>query len=143
MDMLTTAVSELEKELNPDWWSWDAFRGIFMLLLIVGLGVCIAKKLMKFVWFGLMMVVFIQICHVFAMSDLGTYVPWMKTIFKYDVLQCIAQLFVGTPVAVGVLYIQAFLNQTFSLAFDAVLMIGKLFQPVFQMVKESFSQFSK
>lgn len=141
MEMLTTAVSELEKELNPDWWSWDVFRGIFMFLLCLGLGFCIVKKLTKFVWCGLMLILLVQICHVFAMSDLGANFSWLQTMFKYDVLQSIAQLFVGTPIATGILYIQAFLNQTFSMVFDAIVLIWELVKPCIYKVRDAFAQF--
>lgn len=130
-------ISALENELNPSVFTWDSLRGVIVLLLIIGLGVCVAKRLTRFVWYGIVLMILIQICHIFAMSSLGSHVPIMQSIFKYDVLQSLAQMCVGTPVATVLLYIQAFINSTFGLAFEAVLVIWKIIRPGFEFVYDS------
>lgn len=135
-------VVDLQKELNPDWFSKDTIRGFIILMAVIGVMVCVAKKLTHFVTTGVMLLVLFQICHVFGTSELGMrVVPWMQTIFPHDILQSIAQVFVNTPIATWILYVQAFLNQTFGLAFEAVLVIWKIVKPYFRMVVDSLQQF--
>lgn len=137
-------VEQLAEELNPHWFSSETIQGLFVLLLVIGLCVCIFRKLTKLVFLGFAFLVFCQIMHIFGGSDLGMQVaPWASSVFKYDVLQSLAQVFVGTPVATGILYVQAFLNETFGLAFDAVVVIWKIVQPWLLWLWESFQQFGK
>lgn len=107
------------------------------------MGVCFAKKLTRFCFYGCMSLLLFEILHVFAMSRLGSQVPVLQSIFQYDVLQSLAQLCVGTPVCSVLLYVQVFINHTFGLAFDMVVLLWDLIKPVFEFVKDSLLQWSK
>lgn len=134
-------ISALQEELNPSIFSLDSLRGLLLLLLIIGLVICVVRKMTQFVGLGLVLLVLIQIMHVFAHSTLGANFPVLADIFKYDVFQSLAQLFVGTPIATGLLHVQQFLNSTFGLAFEAVVHIWNIIKPGVQKLYETFSNF--
>lgn len=137
-------VEQLAEELNPHWFSSETLQGLLILLVVVGLVVCVIRGLTKLAMSGIMFLLLIQMLHIFGQSHLGMQIaPWMSSWFQYDVLQSLAQVFVGTPVAKYILYVQAFLNETFGVALDAVLIIAKIIKPWFYWLMDSFKQFGQ
>lgn len=133
-------ISALQEELNPSIFTWNSVQGVVVLLVIIGIGVCFAKKITKSGFYGFMGLILFQILHVFAMSSLGNQIPILSAIFHYDVFQSLAQLCVGTPVASALLYVQIFINHTFGLAFEMVVLLWQLIKPGFEFVKDSLLQ---
>lgn len=136
-------ITKLQGELNPEIFTWDSIQGVVVLLVLIGIGVCFAKKITRFFFYGFMYVIFMEIMHVFALSEIGSQFPVLQTIFRYNVLQSLAQLCVGTPVSDILLYIQVFINNTFGMAFTMVFEIWKLIQPGLKYVLESLTQWSR
>lgn len=136
-------ITKLQGELNPEIFTWDSMQGVIVLLVLIGIGVCFAKKITRFFFYGFMYVIFMEIMHVFALSEIGSQFPVLQTIFRYNVLQSLAQLCVGTPVSDILLYIQVFINNTFGMAFTMVFEIWKLIQPGLKYVLESLTQWSR
>lgn len=136
-------ITKLQGELNPEIFTWDSMQGVVVLLVLIGIGVCFAKKITRFFFYGFMYVIFMEIMHVFALSEIGSQFPVLQTIFRYNVLQSLAQLCVGTPVSDILLYIQVFINNTFGMAFTMVFEIWKLIQPGLKYVLESLTQWSR
>lgn len=136
-------ITKLQGELNPEIFTWDSMQGVLVLLVLIGIGVCFAKKITRFFFYGFMYVIFMEIMHVFALSEIGSQFPVLQTIFRYNVLQSLAQLCVGTPVSDILLYIQVFINNTFGMAFTMVFEIWKLIQPGLKYVLESLTQWSR
>lgn len=136
-------ITKLQGELNPDIFTWNSMQGVLVLLVLIGIGVCFAKKITRFFFYGFMYVIFMEIMHVFALSEIGSQFPVLQTIFRYNVLQSLAQLCVGTPVSDILLYIQVFINNTFGMAFTMVFEIWKLIQPGLKYVLESLTQWSR
>lgn len=136
-------ITKLQGELNPEIFTWDSMQGVIVLLVLIGIGVCFAKKITRFFFYGFMYVILMEIMHVFALSEIGSQFPVLQTIFRYNVLQSLAQLCVGTPVSDILLYIQVFINNTFGMAFTMVFEIWKLIQPGLKYVLESLTQWSR
>lgn len=136
-------ISALQEELNPSVFSLDSLRGLLLLLLIIGIVVCLVRRMTRLVGLGIVVLILIQILHVFSTSTIGSNIPVLADIFKYDVFQSLAQLFVGTPVCTGFLYVQQFFNQTFGLAFEAVYYIWKIVQPWLKHLYDTFSNFGQ
>lgn len=136
-------ITKLQGELNPEIFTWDSMQGVIVLLVLIGIGVCFAKKITRFFFYGFMYVIFMEIMHVFALSEIGSQFPVLQTIFRYNVLQSLAQLCVGTPVSDILLYIQVFINNTFGMAFTMVFEIWKLIQPGLKYVLESLTQWGR
>lgn len=144
MTQIWEPVQKLTDELNPAWFSADALRGIFVLLLIIGIVWSLIKGLGKLVFSGVMLLILIQIAHVFGQSAFAQEnVPFMAELFKYDVLQSLAQLFVGTPVATCILYVQAWINTVFSAAFRAAGLLWEIIFPWFQLAWDSLTHMGR
>ncbi len=129
-------ISKLQDELNPSVFTWNSVEGVLLILFLAGLGLCFANKLRKFLMTGFMLVVFIELCHIFAMSSVGSNIPVLQTIFAYDVIQSLAQLCVGTPLCTFFLYLQAFLNNTFG---QAIEIAWQLFWFVWDIIGDNLS----
>lgn len=133
-------ISSLQQELNPSVFSWDSLPGVIVLLIIVGMVVLLGRKVGRMLWYGFVLVVLIEIMHIFAFSTIGTtYLPFLQEIFKYHILQSLAQLCVGTHLATGLLFIQEFLNSVVGLAFEALLLIWNLIYPVFKFAWDNIT----
>lgn len=67
------------------------------------------------------MIVFVEIMYFISFGTaVGDMLPFLKTIFKYDVFQMIAQLCVGTKVCDVILYIRAFLQSVITVCVTAI-----------------------
>lgn len=103
--------NSIESSLNQSPFTPDSIYGIVILII---LGIAIyrgVKKTLSSPIRVIGLIFLLEIGHILAFStSLGTSWPFMKVIFKYDVLTAVAQLFVGTKVADGLLWVQAWLN---------------------------------
>ena len=89
-------------ELNPNVFSFDSLEGIIVVVALAFLVWCIARKFIKFVWWSIGLIFFIQIMYVLGKSPVNDIIP-IGNIFKYDVFSAIAQLCVGTKFSEGLL----------------------------------------
>ena len=104
---------------------WRSIYGLIILFLIAFMIWKCTKDLGQFFTFLISLFLFIQIGHVIAsMPVMEKNVPVLKMIFRYDVLQALAQLCVGTPVCMWLLRAQAFLN--FSITTAIMLLLETL-----------------
>lgn len=101
----------LEGTLNSSILSTDSLYGILIIIVVAYLVVRGIRKVTSSIGSVIGFILFLEIAHILAFNtSLGDIVPIAKEIFKYDVFTALAQLFVGTPVADALLYIQAWLN---------------------------------
>lgn len=101
----------LEGTLNSSILSTDSLYGILIIIVVAYLVVRGIRKVTSSIGSVIGFILFLEIAHILAFNtSLGDMVPIAKEIFKYDVFTALAQLFVGTPVADALLYIQAWLN---------------------------------
>ena len=100
----------LLESLNPSAFSLNSSQGIVFLLLIIILVYSFYKHAIKAVgWLGGILIVY-EAFYCLSLTGLNNYIP-LSTVFKHDVLVSIAQLFVGTPICDGLLYVAAFIGR--------------------------------
>ena len=90
-------------ELNPSALSFDSLEGVIIIVAIAFIVWCIARKFIKFVWWSIGLIFFIQIMYVIGKSPVNDIIP-IGSVFKYDIFTAIAQLFVGTKFSDGLLW---------------------------------------
>lgn len=111
IEVLRDLHDTLLQELNPEILSNDSVRSILFLLLGFGVMVFCIRTLKRAVQWWLGLILFIEVMYFIAFgTSVGNVLPFLKTVFKYDVFQMLAQLCVGTKVCDVVLYIRAFLQ---------------------------------
>lgn len=117
----------LEQTLNQSVFSGDSVYGILIVILIVFLLIRSIHKMTNFVLSLCGFLLLLQVMHWVSMNTLvGTWVPVLQSVFKYDVFTALAQLFVGTPVADGLLWLQAWLNTVLAAVASWVLYLVQL-----------------
>ena len=100
----------LLESLNPSAFSLNSSQGIVFLLLIIILVYSFYKHAIKAVgWLCGILIVY-EAFYCLSLTGLNNYIP-LSTVFKHDVLVSIAQLFVGTPICDGLLYVAAFIGR--------------------------------
>lgn len=117
MDEVTALKEALESTLSSSVLSFDSLYGLGLIIGIAVLIILIAKRIIKHVSWIIAFVLFVEVMHLMAYgTELGDMLPILRIMFKYDVLTSLAQLCVGTPIADGLLYAQAWLNTTIGTA---------------------------
>lgn len=115
-------------QLSDTVFSTASIEGIVIIALICWLIFGVARKMKHLVGWILGVIFVFEVGHLVAYSSLGNWVPELRTLFKYDVLTAVAQLFVGTPVCEWILYIQSFLSSGISRCADLIVMLWNKFQ---------------
>lgn len=105
--------------LNSNRWSIDSIEGVIIILIILFLVYSISKKLIDFIWWCIGLLLFIQIGYILSLTSLNNTIP-LSTIFRYDILSAIAQVFVGTKFSDILLWISKHLNTTITGAWDKI-----------------------
>lgn len=119
----------LEATLNSNVISTDSLYGIIILLVVIYIIVRLIRKTLSSPGWLIGFIFLVEIGHILAYStDLGTWIPVLQSIFKYDVLTALAQLCVGTKVSDVLLSIQAWLTAV----------IGGSFRMAFAYIKDFF-----
>lgn len=117
----------LEQTLNQSVFSGDSVYGILIVILIVFLLIRSIHKMTNFVLSLCGFLLLLQVMHWVSMNtSVGTWAPVLQSVFKYDVFTALAQLFVGTPVADGLLWLQAWLNTVLAAVAGWVLYLVQL-----------------
>ena len=100
----------LLESLNPSAFSLNSSQGIVFLLIVIILIYSFYKHAIKAVgWLCGILIVY-EVFYCLSLTGLNSYIP-LSTVFKHDVLVSIAQLFVGTPICDGLLYVAAFIGR--------------------------------
>lgn len=95
--------------LNPSAFTLDSAEGVVVTVLAVVIVYRITKNLGSFIGWCVGALFLIQLGYVLGFTVLDNYIPF-SSIFKFDVITATAQLFAGTPVCDGLLYVSAFIN---------------------------------
>lgn len=134
----------LLESLNPSAFSLNSIPGIIFIILLITLVYCIYKKATKAIsWLAGGLLVY-EALYCLSLTGFNDLVP-LSVIFKYDVLTAIAQLFVGTPICTGLLYVVSFLGALMSkiwdICKDIVLGLWWLVEMVIDLVKQAWNTF--
>lgn len=87
-------------------------EGIIVLLLLIWIVTSFFRKAFHAVWWALMLIVLLQIGYILGQTELNNAIPF-ASVFKYDVIAAVAQVFPGTPVETFLMKISEFLSQIF------------------------------
>lgn len=116
-ETIVSIKDRLMESLNPSAFSLNSIPGIICVILIITLIYGLYKKATKAVsWFLSILLVY-EAFYCLSLTGFNDLVPLSK-VFKYDVLTAIAQLFVGTPICTGLLYVVAFISALMSKIWD-------------------------
>ena len=113
-------ITSLLEQLNDRILSIDSLQGLLVFLLCALIIFKLAGEVRKMLRWFIFLILFMEIGHAAAQTELGQSIPWMGQIFKYNMLQSVAQLFKGTPICTALLYMQQFLNETIGQAFPII-----------------------
>ena len=113
MDKLTDLVIQIKdylfSMLNPDVISTDSFEGWVVIIATVLLIYNITKNAGDFIGWCLGVILVFQMGHLLSLTPFNNIIPF-DVFFKYDVLQAVAQCFVGTKFCNVLLFIDAILR---------------------------------
>lgn len=98
----------LVNSLNPSAFSLDSIPGIICIILLITLFYSLYKRATKAVGWLLGILIVYEAMYCLSLTGFNDLVH-LSTVFKHDILVSIAQLFVGTPICTGLLYIASFI----------------------------------
>lgn len=124
-------VEVLREGLNPKILSVDSIQGLVFLLLLAYIIYLCVRRAFHFARWCVGLIFIFQLGHILAGTELSTYLPFLPVLFRYDVLTSLAQLCVGTWLSDGLLWINAYLTNTFTTAFEYVIRWAKMILPNF------------
>lgn len=117
-DLASAIKTQAENMMNSSAFSTDSLEGWICILLVGFIVWNIGKRIMKFVSWSVCIIFLFQVMHWLYMTELGTAWPWLS-FFKLDVLDSIAQCFVGSRVCSFLLtvngWMKAIVIQTYAL----------------------------
>ena len=120
-------ITHFTNQLNPKILSPDSIQGLITLLLILYIVSRFVNKLGDAFRWSLSLILFMQIGHIISNAGLKNILPFAGQLFKYDVLESIAQLCVGTKLCEWILYLHWFLDATYSKAWDVIMIFWNMF----------------
>lgn len=100
---------EFQNLLNTSAFSKDSIEGWIIIILCLILVYEISQKAIKAVGWLIGAIFFFQVCYWLSLTSVNDTIP-LSVIFKYDVLQAIAQCFVGTRLCDFLLWADAFMR---------------------------------
>ena len=98
----------LFESLNPSIFSLNSIPGIIVLILIITIIYCIAKKATQALNWILKFILLYECFFCLSLTGFNDLVPLSK-VFRFDICTSLAQLFVGTPICDGFLYVASFI----------------------------------
>ena len=108
-------ITKMKELLNPKILTPDSIQGVIVLCMTLYVIFRLTKHIRDGLIWSLCLIILCQIGHVvFTMTVVGDAVPFLKELFKYDVLTSIAQLCVGTKLCDILLWMQAWINWLFT-----------------------------
>lgn len=134
----------LLESLNPSIFSLNSIPGIIILILIIMLIYSFYRHATKAIgWFGGILIVY-EAFYCLSLTGLNDFIP-LSYVFKHDILVSISQLFVGTPICDGLLYIAAFIGALMAKIWSICgWMFGGIsygLEFVFDLIKEAWHAF--
>lgn len=99
---------QLASSLNSTVFSLNSIPGIIALILIITIIYGIYRRATRAVSWTLGIIVLYEAFFCLSLTGFNNLIP-LSTIFKYDICTSLAQLFVGTPISDGFLYVASFL----------------------------------
>ena len=129
-------ISKYDDILNPSVWSTASLEGIIIMILIVFIIYKLFHRAYKFAWWCIGAIFMIEILYLLGLSDVNNYIP-LHDIFKYDIGTSIAQLFVGTKISSGILYVNEMLNYSI---IHAANFFAKVFSKAWVIIRDALLQ---
>ena len=117
----------------------DSVQGIIIILLLIWLVTAVIRHAFKAVAWCFFLIVLIQIGYILGTTSLNDVIPF-STLFKYDVISAVANLFPDTFVQTALLKVSAFLRQIFTdFAATVQVLWGKLhLENIWESIKDGF-----
>lgn len=107
MDSIQNIKDYLMDSLNPSIFSFNSIPGILIIILIIILIHSFYKKAIESIGWIIGILLVYELFYCLSLTGINDYIP-LSYVFKYDILVSIAQLFVGTPICDGLLYVASF-----------------------------------
>lgn len=118
----------LEQTLAKSPFTINSLYGFIILAVIIFLIVKFFSDIGRCVRFVVSFIVLWELSHVLVTeTQLGSWVPFLGNLFKFDILTAFAQMCVGTPLSTGLLWLQAYLNTVVGGAFSTIFHILRVF----------------
>lgn len=117
---------ELMNMLNPSAFTTDSIEGLLLIGLIVYMIYHMTKKTKRIIKFCLEVMLALQIGYWLSFTSLNNLID-LKSIFKYDIITAIAQVFVGTKICDMLIDLNAIIKTIF-------IEIGTVLQTVFMQL---------
>lgn len=117
---------ELMNMLNPSAFTTDSIEGLLLIGLIVYMIYHMTKKTKRIIKFCLEVMLVLQIGYWLSLTSLNNLID-LKSIFKYDIITAIAQVFVGTKICDMLIDLNAIIKTIF-------IEIGTVLQTVFMQL---------
>lgn len=117
---------ELMNMLNPSAFTTDSIEGLLLIGLIVYMIYHMTKKTKRIIKFCLEVMLALQIGYWLSLTSLNNLID-LKSIFKYDIITAIAQVFVGTKICDMLIDLNAIIKTIF-------IEIGTVLQTVFMQL---------
>lgn len=117
----------------------DSIQGIIIILLLIWLVTAFIRHAFRAVAWCFGLIVLMQIGYILGTTSLNDVIPF-STLFKYDVISAVANLFPDTFVQTALLKVSAFLRQIFTdFAATVQVLWGKLhLEHIWNSLKEGF-----
>lgn len=103
---------ELMNMLNPSAFTTDSIEGLLLIGLIVYMIYHMTKKTKRIIKFCLEVMLALQIGYWLSLTSLNNLID-LKSIFKYDIITAIAQVFVGTKICDMLIDLNAIIKTIF------------------------------
>jgi hypothetical protein len=116
-DVVTAIKEELSLLLNPSAFTTDSLEGWLVLLICLVIVYKVTKNAMDFVGWLVGLLFIIQLCYWLGCTGFDEYIHF-SAFFKYDILQAVAQIFVGTKICDVLLYIDSFIRFLSNMLYD-------------------------
>ena len=122
-NLVISTRNTLVSVLNDSAISKDSIEGIIVIILIAALIYTATKRAVSLASWILGALVVIQFLYGLSQTPFNDIIP-ISNFIKYDILQSIAQLFVGTPICNALLMLDAFIRAGTSSLWD---LFGSMF----------------
>lgn len=103
---------ELMNMLNPSAFTTDSIEGLLLIGLIVYMIYHMTKRTKRIIKFCLEVMLALQIGYWLSLTSLNNLID-LKSIFKYDIITAIAQVFVGTKICDMLIDLNAIIKTIF------------------------------
>lgn len=138
-EVVVSIKDQLFEMLNSSAFTSDSAQGWIVMIILVVLVYKLSQNALDFVGWCIGVIAFIQICYWLGHTGLNNIIPF-SNIFKYDILQSVAQCFVGTKICDWLLYADAFIRNICNMAWDGLSKLS-IFKNTWETIKDSGGSF--